>query len=295
MNRQFIASPPLRVRPGSDLWKHLRRMFGSFPIIVCQVFIPFRSGPEKIDSLPEQGIEVSEEHVKQCQWMFDQAEVRRVHLEQKAQTSFGLMVFLVPLLASLFVFLVNRSTSHTTSLMLAIALVVLSAILLLLGFISIVRAISVKTIETLYLGAIIDLKNGQFRGYSRSFHARGLLYCASMNTGMNDHIAQFVKGGQILTAAALVVLLVAAIPASVMFSSVPPSAIQAKIVGPVNVVSAELIGLREDVASLRKEIAALANRMTAETGLKSLKAGVATLPTEPNRPAKKAMPVGPSK
>jgi len=41
-----------------------------------------------------------------------------------------------------------------------------------------------------------------------------LLYCAAMNEAMNDHIAQFVKGTHILTAAAVIALVVAAIPTS---------------------------------------------------------------------------------
>jgi amino acid transporter len=269
-------------------------MLCSVRIIVCQVFVPFEPRPAEIDSLPEPAIKIGESEVKECQWIFDQAEARRLQLEQKAQSTFGLMVFLVPLLASLFVFLVNRATIHATSRTVAIALLVVSACLVLLGFISVVRAISVKTFETLYLGAVIDLKDGQFRQYDHAFHARGLLYCASMNTAMNDHIAQFVKGGQILIAGAVIAVLAAAVPAATIFSSLAPAATEAKLVGSVN-VSTELTALREEVASLRAELGALANGKTAKQGPKTIGARAPTHGTNLGHAAKKTTLIGPER
>ena len=252
MSPRFIAEPPLPVHRGS-LGKHLRQMLLRFWFIVWQIVVPFNSRPEEIDSLPEPTVEVTEAHVEQCQWIFDQAAARRVHLEQKAQSTFGLMVFLVPLLASLFVFIISRATTSGTAIRtVAIVLLVISAVLLLLGFISAVRAVAVKAIETLFLRSVID-EAGQFRKYSKAFHARGLLYCAAMNEAMNDHIAQFVKGAHILTAAAVVTLVIAAVPTSVVLSSLPSSPTQTKIVGPVEVSSPELTAIRDDVANLRKE------------------------------------------
>jgi hypothetical protein len=99
-------------------------------------------------------------------------------------------------------------------------LVGLSAVCLLLGFISAIRAVGVKENQTLFLDSVLT-EDGQFRKYSEAFRARGLLYCASMNTAMNDHIAQFVKGAHILTAIAVLVLLAAAIPTSLVFLRLP--------------------------------------------------------------------------
>lgn len=248
MSSQFLAKPPLPVT-----WKaiprHLWWVTRRTGYIFWQILVPFRSRPEEITPLPEPKIELTESHLKQCQWIFDQAEQRRTHLEQKAQSTFGLMIFLVPLLASLFVFLIGKGIASSKFLIL---LVVLSAVLLLLGFTSAVRAVAVKETETLFLGSVID-EDGQFREYSKSSHARGLLYCASMNTATNDHIAQFVKGAHILTAGAILVLLAAAIPTSLAFIKSRRSA-QAEIVGTVNVSSRELTAIRDDISALRSEI-----------------------------------------
>jgi hypothetical protein len=249
-----------------------------FRFILWQIVVPFNSQPEKIDPLPAPTVAVTDSQVEQCQWIFDQAGERRVHLEQKAQSTFGLMVFLVPLLASLFVFISSRApTSGTLSRMIAVSLLVISAVLLLLGFISAVRAVSVKATETLFLQSVVD-DAGQFRKYDESFHARGLLYCAAMNEAMNDHLAQFVKGAHILTAAAVVALVVAAVPTSFVLSGLPSSPTQTKIVGPVNVSSSELIAVRDDVASLKEDIKSLLSKgKTADDDLKLLDAKVARL------------------
>lgn len=296
MNSQFTARPPLPVWQGSGggFRKHVRRMFLSVMRIFWQAIIPFNRRPEEPQTLPDSADELDETQVAQCQSIFDQAESRRTHLEQKAQWTFALIVFLVPLLAAIFVFLLRDTTANTVSRTLAIAFLSVSAGLLLLGFISAVRAVSVQAREMLFLTAIVDPKDGQFRKYSRSFHARGLLYCAAMNTAMNDHIAQFVKGAHILTAAAVIVLLAAAIPAGIAFTDHRSPAIRAEIVGPVSLSSPDLTALRDDIASLRKDIAVLASSKTEEDWLKLLEARVTKLETNLSD-LQKAMPASPGK
>jgi len=204
--------------------------------------------------LPDPEITVSEPHVKQCQWIFDQAVARRNHLEQKAQATFGLMLFLVPLLAALFVFVISKSsTSHASLRLSALAISIVSSIFLVLGFLSATRAIKVRAFETLYLQSVID-ESGRFKEYSAGDHARGLLYCASMNEAMNDHTAQFVKGAHIMTAAAVITAALAAIPVTFMFSSSRASPAETKIVGTVNVSLPQVNAIRDDVTNLKKDV-----------------------------------------
>ncbi len=269
MNPNFIAQPPEPVKWGS-IPKYLGQIFRSLGYTLWQIVVPFKPRPEEIDSFPDldPNIKVTESQVEQCQWIFDQAGERRVHLEQKAQSTFGLMVFLVPLLASVFVFIIGRGTTSST-IVATLILVCLSAFLLLLGFISAVRAVGVKENQTLYLQSVLN-EEGQFRLYSEAFRARGLLYCASMNTAMNDHIAQFVKGAHMLTAAAVLVLLVAAIPTSIVFLNATPSPVQTKIVGSVNVSSQELSAVRDDVVSLKNDVQRLLNDRVSADEIKLL-------------------------
>jgi hypothetical protein len=274
MTSQFIAKPPLAMK-GKSLLNYVWRGFVSLGYILWQVVVPFKSSPEKIEPFPEAVGEVDDQQVKQSQWIFDQAEERRVHLEQKAQSTFGLMLFLVPLLASLFVFMSGKvSNSGGASRTIAVVFLVGSAVFLFLGFISAVRAVGIRNIEALYLGSVLD-ESGQFRKYSKAFHAYGLLYCAAMNQAMNDHRAQFVKGAQLFTAVAVVGLVITAIPAGLVLSRMPSSPSEIKIVGPVDVSSQELRGLREELRSLKADLQTLlSNRENRLKDLEPKKAKV---------------------
>lgn len=250
MTSQFFAKPP-RPIAWRSIPNYVWRSGHRIGIIIWQILVPFHSSPEDIPALPDPTGEVTDSQVEQCQWIFDQADARRDHLEQKAQATFGLMVFLVPLIASLFVFVIGKGIASSKF---TLAFLLVSALLLILGFISAVRAVAVKESQTLFLDAVID-KEGQLKPANASDRARGLLYCASMNTAMNDHIAQFVKGAHIFTGAAVFALLFAAIPMTVAFSRIPASSpVQTKIVGTVDVSSADLTSLRADVAALKKDV-----------------------------------------
>ena len=115
-----------------------------------------------------------------------------------------------------------------------------------------------------------------------------------MNEAMNDHIAQFVKGAHILTAAAVVTIVVAAVPTSVMLSRLPASPDQTSIVGPVDGYSPDLTAVRGDIANLKKDIGTLSNSKAAEGELKRLEEKVAQLEAK-LREMQKAMPVRPGK
>lgn len=276
MNSQFIAKPPRPVL-WSSLPKHLMRLLRRIGFIVWQIVVPFNSRPEEIELFPELDptFNIDGKQVEQCQWIFDQVEERRGHLEDKAQSTFGLMLFLVPLLASLFVFVISKGSPSRT-LTFTLILVGMSGVCLLLAFISAVRAVAIKESETLFLGSVLT-EDGQFRKYSDAFRARGLLYCASMNTATNDHIAQFVKGAHILTAAAVLVLLLAALPTGLVFLRLPSSPVQTQIVGAVDVSTPELSALRADVANLRGDIQKLSNSRVSEDGFKLLEEKVMRL------------------
>jgi hypothetical protein len=277
MSIPFSAEPSLPVDRGS-LRNHLGQILLGLRFLVWQVLVPSNYPPEEIDPLPEPTAEVNEAQVKQCQWIFDQVEERRVHLEQKAQSTFGLMVFLVPFLVFLFVFIISRPTTSGTGIRaVAIGLLIITAVLLLLGFISAVRAVGVQASETFFLDSVID-KAGQFLEYDKAFRARGLLHRAAMSQAKNDQLAQFVKGAHILTAVAVVALVVAAVPTSVVLSSRPLSLTQTQSAEPADVSSPELLALRDEVTHLKQEIGKLpSNSQTAEGDLKNLEDKVAKL------------------
>lgn len=250
MTNPFTAKPPLPVWKRGGLVKYIKDVFIGSVRILCQVFVPYGSRPEEPRELPDSARQPEDGQLGLCQAIFDQSEERRLHLEQKAQAMFSLIIFLVPLLGSIFVFIYKESLPSTVSRDVAIGFLLVSAGLLVLAFVSVMRAVSVKARDALFLEAVIDKNTGEFRQYDKAFHAQGLLYCASVNTAMNDHIAQFVKGGQILTGAAAIVMLAASIPAGKAFSDLSPSPTKTEIVGAVKVSSPELADIQGDISRL---------------------------------------------
>src|SRR5665213_500678 len=270
MSPQFVTRPPSRRRFRWTMsW--ISRMGSSLLRIIWQVFTAFEE-IKKPDPIPRPRIELSEEQIGQCLWIFNQAEPRRNQLEQKAQWTFGLIAFLVPVIGSSSVFLVKLSTTATTSQTIAVSLLALSLVVVFLGFVSAMRAIFIGPRETLFLGSAIHLNDGQFRKYSKQFHARGLLYCASVNTATNDHVAQFVKGAHTLTVISVIASLAATIPASIAFSDQFTPPLRAKVDGVVATSSAEILTLDSHITKLREDIASLSDTKASTDSLKPIEA-----------------------
>jgi septal ring factor EnvC (AmiA/AmiB activator) len=98
-----------------------------------------------------------------------------------------------------------------------------------------------------------------------------------MNTAMNDHIAQFVKGSHILTASAVLVLLIAAIPASISFLDQSASPNRTSIVGSVSITSDDLAALSDHLSTLRAAVATLKTNDTTDTRIGTLEEKVEQL------------------
>lgn len=97
-----------------------------------------------------------------------------------------------------------------------------------------------------------------------------------MNTAMNDHIAQFVKGAHILSAAAVLTLLIAAIPSIKLFT-IPATPVQTQIVGPVSLSLPELTALRNDVDGIKNDIQKLSTSKVSQRDFRMLEDKVGEL------------------
>jgi hypothetical protein len=233
MRNRFFADPPKAIG-WRGILGHLGLSIKRLLVQVWQIVVFFEGEPKDIEPFPESDqIHIGEPTVKQCQWIFDQTEQRRNQLEQKAQSTFSLMLFLVPVLISAFVFIAGKIRDGFLR-DLTIVLVGLSGLFILLAFIAAIRAVNVKSNQTLSLPSVIQ-PSGEFRVYSESFHAKGLLYCASMNTATNDHLAQFVRGAHSMTVIAVLLVIVAAVPTSFTAATQPAEVTRTAIVGTVQI------------------------------------------------------------
>ena len=185
-----------------------------FGYAFLQPLIPYEAGPTKPKKeLPEESGDVTDEQLMQCQSIFDACEARRAHIEQKAQWLFTAIAFLMPALGSVLVFLFREPAVGRQSCPLSLVILVAAAFVLILCFIAASRAMAVRAREVLHMHAVVDEQTGAFRKYRKDFHAQGLLYCATMNTATNDHIAQFVRSAQILLTTAVVLFVLGLIAA----------------------------------------------------------------------------------
>ncbi|MEQ8347975.1 MAG: hypothetical protein RIB84_08895 [Sneathiellaceae bacterium] len=296
MKINFTAKPPLPAWKGryGGIGKHVGKLIRNFFFVIWYAIIPFNFRPEENEILSDTTGDIDDGQINLCQSMFDQTEERRNKLEQKAQWTFALIIFLVPIFVSMFFYVYKDMLYDARIRYFSLVFLSISGGLLFLGFISVVRAVSVQAREILFIGALIDLDKQQFRTYSKIFHAKGLLYCVIMNTAMNDHIAQFVKGAHILTASAVIFLLVAAVPAGIAFTEPAFSQVQTRILGPVSIsfpdpgllrdkvrgaqdliptakiddaATGEIIkSLEEKIVDLERKIDEIKNKMAGEKG-----------------------------
>ena len=179
------------------LIKAVAHCFSRFGPILFQPFLPYKSQEPNVP-LSEETRDPTDEQLAQCQALFDSCEARCAHVEKKAQWTFTAYPFLIPALASVLVLLIRDTAFEAANYPLSLVFLSISTCLLILSFISALRAIAIHPRQSLYIGAVINEENGTFLEYNKTRHAQGLLYCTIMNTSINDHIAQLVKGAHIL-------------------------------------------------------------------------------------------------
>ena len=212
MISSYLASEVRRYSPGSCRgWlRGLRKLFEQFVLIVIQPLTPYESTPpQPKNDIPRPPKDLPKSQLAQCQAIFEEAQDRREHIERKAQWTFAAIAILIPFHASASLFLILELPLEKGIGTFLFVLLLFAALFLILSFLSAARALSVQPRQFLFIKAIIN-EDGTFRKYKRHFHARGLLYCASTNTAMNDHIAQFVKGAQVLMVLAALLLVTVA-------------------------------------------------------------------------------------
>ena len=118
---------------------------------------------------------------------------------------------------------------------------------------------------------------GQVRKFDRAFRLRGLLWCTSTNEAMNDHLAQFVKGAHLLTAGAVILVTIAAVPAAIMLNKLPVGPTAISIVGAVDVSSGGLKGLQAELTSIQSDLESLKKGKGSQDEVLALKNRVAAI------------------
>ena len=267
----YIAQPPGRIpifskEGAKSLWGYMKLL----GFIVVQPLLPFRPAPTAPLDPPEPSMEVDEKQLAQCVKIAEREEATRKYLEEKARSTFGMTSFVAPLLFAVLIFLLGRTGNSAWNIW-AFAFGGLALLLLILSFLSVLRAQAVQERQELFLQSVIDEKRKDFRKYDAGFYARGLLWCASVNTAMNGLIAQFVRGAQILTGLTAIATVLAAIPAAFLFSIPSATIAKTEVVGTVTVAGLEAAQLRSQLAQIAAEVRLLNARQAYEQEVSQLR------------------------
>ena len=259
--RRYIAPAPKHFfQNGFERGRELRGLASRFFQILKFSLLPFQFEVAPPEDPPNPDpITLDETTVARCEKMFEEVEATREQLELKARATFTVIAFLTPLLISAIVYLLQLNDAEARGLAWAY---VPSALVLVLAFTSVTRAGNVRPRLKLFLAQFLDPKAHAFLPRDDARYAQGLLLCAGTNVTSNDHISQLVKGGQILTALAVVLFVTAAIPTAMHLK---PAAPKTEIAKPIEVIDTATSELARAIQQLSQEVSRLeANVSKAE-------------------------------
>lgn len=174
-------------------------------------FISYEDSPVEPKPLPEpqKGLAVMEEHLDLAKSLESSAGRRREILEQKADRTLGVLVFLAPLFVSVVTYVSREPDQAGISVM---VLFLLTGVCLIAGFVAAFRAVGVRYSQKLGIKAIFDPTKKEWLDLPRQKYARGLIWCASWNDAINDHVADFVRSARFYTIAGMFFLVIASLP-----------------------------------------------------------------------------------
>lgn len=245
--------------PGSSFWLELWNAIRSLKEVLLYAFIPRVARPEKPNDPPDPistTKPVDNETVAQCKEIYEQIEAGHDYLDEKARSTFGVIAFLAPLLIAAVTYLLTHSSGSGFSRTLSLTLGAIAFILLVLGFISTVRALAVQGREVLFLETVIDPAIPTIRSYDSTRHAQGLLYCASVNAAFNAHISQCVRSAHVLTALAVITATLSTIPGFIALANQKEDSTKTEIITPIAVKIDGTTTINDSIKQIRDELKA---------------------------------------
>jgi hypothetical protein len=236
-----------------ELWSAIQSLYE----VLLYAFIPRVARPEQPNDPPDPTNEnkaVDEGTLEQCKEIYGQVEAGHEYLDEKARSTFGVIAFLAPLLIAAVTYLLAHSSGSGFSRILSLSLGAIAFILLVLGFISTVRALAVQGREVLFLDTVIDPAIPTIRSYDRTRHAQGLLYCASVNAAFNAHISQCVRSAHVLTALAVITATLSAIPGFIALANQQEDSTKTEIISPISVKIDGAETINDSIKQIRDEL-----------------------------------------
>jgi hypothetical protein len=180
---------------------------------------------------------IQREQIELCRLVYDTEEHRHEKVEEKATATLSLVAALTPFIVSAVVYMATSSAFSARERGFALVIFALSFLSLLIAFIASVRATGIRAVKSLHIHSVIDPETDVIKAFNPDSFGRGLLWCASVNSAVNDHIADFVRAAQMFLVFSVILLVFAAAPVLVMLK---PTSQPQEITGNVKVQSAAL-------------------------------------------------------
>ncbi|MFX0185469.1 MAG: hypothetical protein ACFE95_20490 [Candidatus Hodarchaeota archaeon] len=245
---EFTAAPPEKI----PLRVAIGKGFSKFIYFISFLFASYDIRPQSptnfTSKMPKGNI--SEEQLKLCQHIYDESKNRDEKLTNKANATLSTIAILVPLMLSALAYIRSVTAITPWYHRLSTAVITTSLAFLLLAFIAAFRALFIRGYEALYLNAVIDSDEKGVKPYSVDTHARGLLWCATNNTAMNDQKADFVRASHLFVTISVIMLIVSAAP--IIYAPTPEDKTQ-QVKGTMQITSDSIETL---LADIRNEIKA---------------------------------------
>ncbi len=250
---RYAATPPSPLQ-WRDLFRAAPRYLRRFRYLAILPFRPFAENPTPSAPLPEPAASITAVHRDLAAHLESRAETRGRGVEAKADRTLSLLLFLIPLVLSAFVYAVKSGAARSP---VVIVLFVLTVLSLLSGVLSATRASGIYNRQQLSVKTIYDTEGDTWKDTADHHYVRGVIWCAAWNEAMNDHIADFVRAARLHV---LVALMMATAGAGVLIST----ANDAQEAGRARDRSVEQLASRLD--SLSAVIAGLDSSRTIDAG-----------------------------
>jgi len=139
--------------------------------------------------------------------LWEAARTRSEHLEQKSTATLSGLGIAAPIVIALSAFIVKEPSISAWVRYTSLLLVALAIASMVMGFLAILRALSVREREELGIDSVVVSRT--FRRATDDFHGRGLLYVYIKQQALNDHVANFVRASQMFLAISVALVLLA--------------------------------------------------------------------------------------
>ena len=210
-------------------WREQASMFCRFLRHTLSAYDPQPRDPGTITASSPTGT-ISKDHLPICERIYEESEERINKIEEKSNALLTIFSIVTPLIISVTVY---TSTTESLSILWRIFVMltsVVSLMLVVLGFVACIRAIAVKSRQSMNVHTIFDKNNNRVKDYNPDVYGRGLIWCGLMNHAMSDHIAEFVRASTFLLLLSVFILLLSALPPLLsMGSSQSPQNISGKV------------------------------------------------------------------